>query len=939
MGYFQAVVLIDGDDFLLTFYVVPYETISVEVIIGRDIIEQANLNFSQEGVTIYKKLETDFLAHINIPEDSQADIEAIPDAETKNRVKKLIIDYRPKKCKTTGIKLKITLKDEKPIFQRPRRLALPEKKIVEKQVEEWIRDGIIEPCSSEYASPVVVVKKKDGSPRVCIDYRPLNRIIERDRHPLPLIEDQVDKLKGALLFSKLDLKNGFFHVEVDEESRKYTAFITHEGQYQFLKAPFGLSNSPPVFQRFISQVFRPLVNDGIMTLYLDDIIIFAANFRQAADRLEAVLITARDYGLELNAKKCEFMKERIEFLGQIIENGTVSPSPEKVKAVTQFPEPTTIKEVQSFLGLTGYFRKFVSGYSMTAKPLSDLLRKDIMFQFGEVEKEAFNKLKQILSSEPVLQIFDQTLETELHTDASQDGLGAILLQRSRIDGKLHPVQYMSRKSRQAERNYKSYELEVLAVIEALEKFRIYLLGLKFKIVTDCAAFTQTMRKKEVSPKIWRWAEKLEDFDYTLEHRSGTKMRHVDALSRNAVMTIIEDGILARVKAAQADDSELRMIIETLKLKPDNKYTLMGGVLYKFVEGRDVLVVPNRMQNEVIQAVHHRGHLSVKRTEDAIRKEYFMPDLKKKVEKLIANCIPCILANRKQGKQEGELHPLPKGDVPLHTYHIDHVGPLESTSKKYNHILVVIDSFTKFTWLYPTKSTTSQEAIKKLESQQQIFGNPACIVSDRGTAFSSKEFQDYCDNEGIKHVLITTGLPRANGQVERINRTIIPILTKLSLEDPTKWYRYVRQLQNILNSSYQRSINTSPFELLTGVKMRCKEDLRLKEILEQALQEQFNDERTSLRSKAKEHILKIQQENCKTFNKHRKASRKYKVGELVAIKRTQVCPGRKLRAKYLGPYVVTKVKYNDTYDVKRANPGEGPGCTSTCAEFMKSWSSV
>lgn len=279
-------------------------------------------------------------------------------------------------------------------------------------------------------------------------------------------------------------------------------------------------------------------------------------------------------------------------------------------------------------------------------------------------------------------------------------------------------------------------------------------------------------------------------------------------------------------------------------------------------------------------------------------------------------------------------------MPLHTYHVDHLGPLESTSKKYNHILVVIDGFSKFTWLYPTKSTTSQEVIRKLELQRQVFGDPACIISDRGTAFSSKEFNDYCDNGGIKHILITTtGLPRANGQAERINRTIIPILTKLSLEEPTKWYCHVSRLQNILNSTYQRSIDTSPFELLTGVKMRCKEDLRLKEILDLAWQEHFNDERNTLRIKAKEQILKTQQENRKPFNRYRKAPRNYKIGKLVAIKGTQMCPGRKLRAKYLGPYTIVKVKCNDTYDVKRANSGEGPGITSTCAEFMKPWSSV
>lgn len=594
LGYFQTVVYIDSDDYPLTLYVVPYESVNVEVVIGRDILLQANLSIDQDAVTIQKKSSVDFLAHINITDETRTDIEAIPDAEIKDRVEKLVRDYEPKKCKTTEVKLKIALKDKKPMFQRPRRLAIPEKEIVEKQIEEWIKEGIVEPCSSEYASPVVVVRKKDGSPRVCIDYRPLNRIIERDRHPLPLIEDQIDKLKDARVFSTLDLKNGFFHVEVDEESRKYTAFVTHEGQYQFLRAPFGLSNSPPVFQRYINQIFRPLVNTGIMTLYLDDVIILATDFEQAINRLEAVLVVASEYGLELNIKKCKFMRTRIEFLGQIIKSGTVFPSPEKVQAVMRFPELTTIKQVQSFLGLSGYFRKFVNKYSMIARPLSDLLRKEKAFQFGEAERKAFNELKQILSKEPVLQIFDPELETELHTDASQDGIGAILLQRSPMDDQLHPVQYMSRKSLPVERNYKSYELEVLAVIEALEKFRIYLLGLKFKIVTDCAAFTQTMRKKEVSPKIWRWAERLEYFDYILEHRPGVRMKHVDALSRNSIMTIIEKGVLAKIRAAQADDPEINTLRKTLESKPCDDYMVNGGILYKFAGGVDLLYSSSRM---------------------------------------------------------------------------------------------------------------------------------------------------------------------------------------------------------------------------------------------------------------------------------------------------------------------------------------------------------
>ena len=208
--------------------------------------------------------------------------------------------------------------------------------------------------------------------------------------------------------------------------------------------------------------------------------------------------------------------------------------------------------------------------------------------------------------------------------------------------------------------------------------------------------------------------------------------------------------------------------------------------------------------------------------------------------------------------------------------------------------------------------------------------------DRGTAFSSDEFRQYCEDEGIKHSMITTGLPRANGQVERINRSIIPILTKLSVDDPSKWYKHVEMLQYILNSTYQRSVGSTPFELLIGIPMKCKEDLHLKDLLEEELCKQFSENRQIQRVKAKAQIFKTQQENQKTYNLRRKAPKKYEIGDLIAIKRVQMIPGRKLRAKYLGPYKIIKMKPNDTYDVERAIPGEGPFHTSTCAEFIKPW---
>ncbi|XP_011054535.1 PREDICTED: uncharacterized protein LOC105146151 [Acromyrmex echinatior] len=411
----------------------------------------------------------------------------------------------------------------------------------------------------------------------------------------------------------------------------------------------------------------------------------------------------------------------------------------------------------------------------------------------------------VLTQNPVLKIYHSRYETEVHMDASINGYG--LLQRSDEDNLLHPVYFMSKKTKKEERNYTSYELKALTIVEALRKFRVYLLGIQFKIITDCV-FQRTMSKKELSTSIAKWA--LEDYVYVIEHR--TCMKHVDALNRHPVMTIAKSPIIPQIRSQQASDEEIQAIIEIAKDKPN------------------------------------------------------------KVERHIANCVQCILTNHKEDRQEGYLHPIPKSDVPLHTYHIDHLGPLDTTNKSYNHILTIIDNFTKFVRLYPTKSTTAREVTSRLDVQKQIFGNPKQIVTDRDTAFTSQEFKEYCQREGIEHVTVTTGLPRANGQVERLNRAIILILCKLSIEEPAKWYKHVDKLQRILNSTFNRNVNETPFDLLFGIKMRDETDLKLHEVIEQEFRSKFEEERNEIRARAKEQILKVQSENRKTYNfRHKKAT--------------------------------------------------------------------
>ncbi|GFY40804.1 hypothetical protein TNIN_218901 [Trichonephila inaurata madagascariensis] len=350
-----------------------------------------------------------------------------------------------------------------------------------------------------------------------------------------------------------------------------------------------------------------------------------------------------------------------------------------------------------------------------------------------------------------------------------------------------------------------------------------------------------MGKKDLVTRIARWAMLLEEFDYEIIHHPGQRMKHVDALSRYPVM-VMSDTLTLRLKNAQSEDEGIVTLKALLGSGNSQDFFERNEILYKFVNGRELIVTPSGMQTEIIKIIHEKGHFSVAKTEEVVKQEFFIPNLNKLAQQVIANCVPCILANSKSGKREGFLNPIPKDETPLHTYHVHFIGPLESTNKNYQHILTVIDAFPKFSWLYPVKTVSADSVLDKLRLQQKIFGNPKRIVTDRGSAFTSKAFNDYCAEEEIQHLQIATGVPRGNGQVERVHRTFIPVLTKLSLDDPTKWYRHIDGLQRILNSTVSRSTKWTPFELLTGVQMRNKENIKIRDLLMQELEEQYLDQR-------------------------------------------------------------------------------------------------
>ncbi|GFX44877.1 retrovirus-related Pol polyprotein from transposon 17.6 [Trichonephila clavipes] len=341
IGSFEHELEIDNENYSLTWHVVAADKLKFEAVIGSDLLEQASISFSKEGVKFNKYENHAQLMQISAENlQEELDLRHVENRQIKKKLEKLIQDYKPEKTASTDVTMRIILKDEEPVCQPLRRLAFTERQEVNKQIEEWLNEGIIRPSSSEYASPIVMK-------------------LVKDKFPLPLIEDVLNTLQEAKVYSLLDLRNSFFHVDVDEDCRKYTSFIIPDGQFEFNEVPFGLSTSPGVFQRYVSSIFRDLTRKGSVISYLDDLVIPAKNEQEGLEKLKIIFEVAKKYGLEIKFKKCQFLKKKIEFLGHIVESGTIKPSPPKTLAVRKFPEPTTIKQVKSFLGLTGYFRKYI----------------------------------------------------------------------------------------------------------------------------------------------------------------------------------------------------------------------------------------------------------------------------------------------------------------------------------------------------------------------------------------------------------------------------------------------------------------------------------------------------------------------------------------------------------------------------------------------------
>lgn len=647
---------------------------------------------------------------------------------------------------------KIVLREgSNPVNQRPYRYALHQKNEIDKIVEEMLLSGTIQPSSSPYASPVVLVKKKDSTWRLCVDYRELNGMTVKDRFPIPLIEDLLDELGESKVYSKIDLRAGYHQVRMEVADIHKTAFKTHSGHFEYLVMPFGLTNAPATFQSLMNSVFKVFLRKFVL-IFFDDILIYSNSLEDHVQHLELVFEVMRSNKLFAKMSKCAFAVDRVEYLGHFISAQGIATDPAKVKAVKDWPEPKTLKQLRGFLGLAGYYRRFVRHFGGIASPLHGLTKTD-SFIWSPEAHIAFDKLKTTLCEAPVLALplFDKLFVVE--TDACGQGIGAVLMQDN------HPVAYISRQLKGKQLHLSIYEKELLAVIFAVRKWRHYLLPAHFIIKTDQRSLKYLLEQRLNTPIQQQWLPKLLEFDYEIQYKQGKENVVADALSRvegseilHMAMSVMECDLMKDIQNSYATDVLLQDIISALKSNPDAKkhYSWTQEVLRR----KSKIVVPNKVElkNTILQWLHGSGvggHSGRDATHQKVKGIFYWKGMSKDIQQFIRSCTVCQQCKSDHSVYPGLLQPLSVPDTIWSDVSMDFIDGLPLSAGK-EVIMVVVDRLSKATHFialfHPYSAMSVAQAY--LDNVYKLHGCPNSIVSDRDKVFTSEFWREFFTLQGV-----------------------------------------------------------------------------------------------------------------------------------------------------------------------------------------------
>lgn len=927
------------------FHIVPSRFMNTPVIVGTDVL-------NRDGVTYVRTRGEQRLTRVDrvlvVESNATVPINTTLDGPDKKRLLDIINQFSENLITGTAnttVKtgtMRIQLKNDAPVVYRPYKMSHSEKLRVREIISDLKEKNIIRESQSEFSSPILLVKKRDGSDRMCVDYRALNANTYKDRYPLPLIDDHIDRLGKSVYFTSLDMATGFHQIPMDPESIHMTAFVTPEGHFEYLKMPYGLSNAPVVYQKIIANTLSSFIAAGKVYVYIDDVLIPSMTIEEGLETLREVLQTLTDAGFAINLKKCTFLAREIEYLGRTISNGQVSPSKHKVEALVNSPVPTNIKQVRQFMGLAGYFRRYIPGYSVKTACISNLLRKGVQFKWGEAQETVRRDIIERLSTEPTLSIFDPSLPTEVHTDASSLGYGAVLLQ-THESGHKRPVAYYSKATQGAEPRYHSYELETLAVVRALQHFRHYLIGIHFKVVTDCNALKLTQRKKDLLPRVARWWVYLQDYDFELEYRKGTALSHADYLSRNPVNVCQVRRPTNWAQVAQAADTETQELVEKLNSGQldCNRYVQQNNILYYklHVTGEDsprlLCYVPKGHRLSLLRIFHdEHHHIGFDKTVELILKHFWFPGLRSFAKKYIQHCIVCLSHKNVPRQPHQPIVSWNKPNMPFETVHSDVLGPLPE-SNGYKYVVVIVDSFTKYCLLYPIYRQDSNELRRVFEIAISLFGAPKLLVVDRGRMYESTVFVEWVKGMGSDIYFITPDMHQSNGQAERYCRTVLNMIRVESNFRQEQWSNVLWKLQLTLNITTQKSTKYSPLNLLIGSEA-VTPVIRL--LLRDVACEGSSPNREAMRDMARQRAAELldinRTQQDARVNERRRPPRGFAVGDVVFVNKGSQATG-KLDSGMRGPYRVIKVLPHGRYDMKLLAGSYGK-TTQAAAEFMTLW---
>lgn len=818
--------------------------------------------------------------------------------------------------------------DHRPLSQPPHRVSAAENDTITGLLEEMLEQGIIRESNSPWASGVVLVKKHDGTPRFCVDYRRINNITTRDVYPLPRIDDTLHSLGNARVFSTLDLTSSYWQIELDKESIPKSAFICRNGLYEFVRMPFGLCNAPATMQRLMDSVLAGLKWQFCL-VYLDDIVVFSPSFDQHIQDLRAVFDRLRNAQLSVNLKKCKFASNKISFLGYVISPEGLHTDPEKIRAVSEFPIPTNADTLRSFLGLAGYYRCFIGKFSVISAPLNNLLKKDVPWVWSPLHQQSYDTLKQSLVSAPILRFPDFSSPFELHTDgACTAGIGVILCQRDPSNNRAYAVSFASRSLSPAEKNYGVSEVEALAIVWGIKKFAHYLTATRFTVITDHQALQSLQNKHtDLRGRLGRWALSLQQHDFKIVYRPGSKNAGPDALSRYPVAPVSDGSreiicnlTTSDLVAAQLTDPFCRQIRSTSPLPP--RYSNESGVL--FFSSRPVL--PQSLWQDTFDLLHSSsttGHLGIGRTLQRFSRLYYFPKQKEWVNTKVNTCEVCQKVKRSHTTHGATsmVHSNPS-EHPFDTIAVDSFGPLPISKSGNKYIVVVQCMFSRYVIITAVPENTDIQVVKclsKVISEHGIFRQ---IFSDNGQPYSGTLLKTLCLHLSVKQKFSPAYHPQSNGLVERFMatlRNLIVAFMDLDYQQVT-WDEHLNEFQLAYNSSIHDSTKFSPFSLVHGREARtlATPDFGVKLIPAQEYQQQVKQFLGRALALVQLENNKTQANNAAIFNSHRVAPN-FSLGCLVLIDfpvQSSAVGKRsaKLVRSFRGPFRITKVLSPDRFDV-------------------------